>query len=99
ERVDESRSNSVVGGRITRRAGPEHLTPLDGSARTSVDAFVQPDPEQARALYRLVAELLADSGKHVLDAYAGTGGFSRAVLERTPDADVTAVESSPWCED
>ncbi len=97
ERVDASTGNSVIGGEVTRRAGPELMTPLDGGPATSVDAFCQPDAAQARALYRSAAEWLAEGGHHVLDAYAGTGGFARAVLEQRPEADVTAVESSPFC--
>lgn len=99
ERVDDSPGNSLVGGRVTRRAGPELLTPLDGGVKAPVDAFCQPDPVQARVLYGLVADFLTGGGHHVLDAYAGTGGFARAVLEKMPHAEVTAVESSPFCRD
>lgn len=96
ERVDDSRGNSLVGGRISRSVGPELLVPLGGGPEVPVDSFCQADAEQAERLYRLVAAFAVDGGPRVLDAYAGTGGFARAVLSASADAVVTAVESSPF---
>lgn len=96
ERVDNSRGNSVIGGVVTRTVGPELLVPLGGGPEVPVDAFCQADAEQAERLYRLVAGFAVEGGSRVLDAYAGTGGFARAVMDASVDAAVTAVESSPF---
>jgi 23S rRNA (uracil1939-C5)-methyltransferase len=97
ERVDAGRGNSVVGGALGRSCGPALLTPLEGGPPAPVDAFCQPDPVQARALYDLVAAFAADGGQHVLDAYAGTGGFARAVRRALPTATLTAIERAEPC--
>lgn len=97
ERIDAGPGNSVIGGEITRSFGQDLLSPLEGGPAAPVDAFCQPDPVQARALYDLVAGFVAEGGAHVLDAYAGTGGFSRAVRRALPEAQLTAVERAEPC--
>ncbi|MFZ9886822.1 MAG: class I SAM-dependent RNA methyltransferase [Myxococcota bacterium] len=96
ERIDNARGNSLVGGVIARSAGPALLAPLTGGPEVPVDAFCQADADQAERLYSLVAAFATEGGPRVLDAYAGTGGFARAVLSASPHAAVTAVESSPF---
>jgi 23S rRNA (uracil1939-C5)-methyltransferase len=100
ERVDDSPGNSLLGGHLERVHGPAVGTPLEGGLPVPVDAFCQADPHQAKRMYAWVAdravEDLAD-GEWVLDAYAGTGGFSRFVLQRRPEAHVVAVERATPC--
>jgi tRNA/tmRNA/rRNA uracil-C5-methylase (TrmA/RlmC/RlmD family) len=99
-RVDEpsdagASRNSLVGGDVQRFVGPQKMTPLEGGSPEDVDAFCQSDPLLASWMYARVAELLAPSSDDVvLDLYAGTGGFSRALLERGAKR-VTAVERAP----
>lgn len=81
ERVDPVPGGSLVGGAITRAQGPVALSPLEGGPPAAVDAFCQPDPELAREMYALVARFVAEAPPGpIVDAYAGTGGFSRALL-------------------
>ena len=81
-RIEAAVSGSVVGGSIAHTYGAQEMTPLEGGPPTSVDAFCQADPGLARWMYRFVAQYLAagPAGK-IIDAYAGTGGFSRALLD------------------
>ncbi len=91
ERVDTAKSNSIVGGALHRHVGPQRLTPLEGGPPVSVDAFCQADPELAAWMYEecadwLVAstadgDVLSGANGLFVDAYAGTGGFSRGLLD------------------
>jgi 23S rRNA (uracil1939-C5)-methyltransferase len=99
ERVDPEGGNSLLGGAIERTAGAQTLTPLDGGPPASVDAFCQPDPEGATRLYELVADWLESAyDGPVLDVYAGTGGFSRALLQRG-EREIVAIERAPTSAD
>lgn len=99
ERVDSLGGNSLVGGHTERVRGELTLTPLDGGPRVPVDAFCQPDPEGAAGMYARVAEFVAGApAGWVLDAYAGTGGFARAVLW-DGERDVVCVERARACVD
>lgn len=63
--------------------------------RVSPDSFFQPGPVAAAALVAAVSEAAAGAlgpGKHLVDAYAGTGLFG-SVLGAASGARVTAVES------
>ena len=66
----------------------------------SVDAFCQSDPALASWLYARVAAFLVDTTEGTavnaayLDAYAGAGGFTRALLARGA-SHVVAVERAP----
>lgn len=93
-RVEAALSGSVVGGSIVHNCGPQKMTPLEGGPPASVDAFCQADPGLARWMYRFVAQHLAagPAGK-IIDAYAGTGGFSRALLDAGRE-DVVAIEKA-----
>ncbi|HEY4219938.1 MAG TPA: hypothetical protein VGO62_01320, partial [Myxococcota bacterium] len=57
-RVDTARSNSIVSGAVAQSAGPQALTPLEGGAPASVDAFCQTDPMLAAAMYARAASFL-----------------------------------------
>lgn len=103
-RVDERGGNSLVGGDLERSVGPAALTPLEapagGGVPEPVDAFCQTDPELARWLYARVAAFLVEGGRgepgeaRYADLYAGTGGFTRALLAAGATI-ITAVERSP----
>jgi 23S rRNA (uracil1939-C5)-methyltransferase len=101
-RIDEGGGNSLLGGTIQRFVGPQALTPLEGPAQGAipepVDAFCQTDPILAAWLYERVAAFLAPPGTPpdaaFADLYAGTGGFSRALLAAGATG-ITAVERAP----
>ncbi len=82
ERFDPATTNSVVGGNIIKHAGKNTVMPLEGGPAIDPDSFCQTDPVQAQKLYQLVAEYLAQekSDGYFVDAFAGNGGFSRAIL-------------------
>ncbi len=93
-RVDASGGNSIVSGAVSSAYGPTLLTPLDGGPAQDVDAFCQTDPVLAQALYRRAAAFVVggnDKAGRYADLYAGTGGFSRALLAHGA-ARVVAVE-------
>lgn len=89
-RVDRAEGNSLVGGDVVRSIGPAAMRPLEGGPAASVDAFCQPDPALAVEMYRRAAAFLVraareqgeerETGSYV-DAYAGAGGFARALVE------------------
>ncbi len=61
-------------------------------------AFYQADRELAIQMYQHVADIISDhQHAHVLDLYAGLGGFSQYIKFRMK-ANVTAVESNPAVE-
>lgn len=93
-RIDASTSGSIVGGTLCPVYGPAHMTPLEGGPPASVDAFCQADPGLARWMYRFVAEYLAAGPLGtIVDAYAGTGGFARALLD-AERSDILAIEQA-----
>lgn len=96
ERVDASEGNSVIGGTIARSAGQMHGTPISGGPQETPDAFCQPSAEFATKLYTDIARFLtyqSPPDAWYVDAYAGTGGFSRALVEDGAEK-VIAVERS-----
>lgn len=103
-RVDERGGNSLVGGDVQHSRGPQRLTPLEapatGGVPETVDAFCQTDPERAQWLYHRVAAFLVEgrslspAERRYADLYAGTGGFSRALLSAGAEL-ITAVERAP----
>lgn len=97
-RVDAAQGNSLVGGEIVRFVGPQLLTPLEGGPDASVDAFCQTDPELSVAIYESSARFLvkndARGNATFIDAYAGAGGFSRALLA-AGGSSVIAIERAP----
>lgn len=97
ERIQLAETNSILSGKTERRIGPALIEPLEGGPHVDPDSFCQSDPLQATNMYDLVAKYLtADpnfkSGLYV-DAYAGVGGFSRALL-RLGVSDIVAIEQS-----
>lgn len=93
-RIDASSSGSIVGGALEDVYGPAVMTPLEGGPAASVDAFCQADPGLARWMYRFVAEHLAQGPEGpIVDAYAGTGGFARALQEQDR-SEVLAIEKA-----
>lgn len=98
ERIDDGVTGSLVGGVPGRHLGRTGLTPLEGGGATTADAFCQPDPALARWMYAEVAAFAASAPstadatpRFFVDAYAGTGGFSRALIE-AGERQVVAVE-------
>jgi 23S rRNA (uracil1939-C5)-methyltransferase len=97
ERVDPRDTNSVVGGTITRSHGGPWFSPLGhAGARETVDHFCQPDPWLAEEMYALCAGWVREGGERAVDLYAGSGGFTRHLVER--GCEVVAVEENPICE-
>jgi 23S rRNA (uracil1939-C5)-methyltransferase len=96
ERVHSEESNSIIAGERGRHVGPSLIQSLEGGPPVDPDSFCQSDPLQATVLYDLVAEYLtAGSNEGVfVDAYAGVGGFSRA-LQRLGATNIIAIEQSP----
>jgi 23S rRNA (uracil1939-C5)-methyltransferase len=88
--------NSLLGGEVIWQTGRLWLLPLGGGPEEHIDAFCQADPDQAEALYGRVADFLAEKspGGAFVDAFAGTGGFSRHLLERGV-FEIHAVEQNP----
>jgi tRNA/tmRNA/rRNA uracil-C5-methylase (TrmA/RlmC/RlmD family) len=97
-RVDAATGNSLVGGDVVRFVGPQLLPPLEGGPDASVDAFCQTDADLAVDMSTRAAGFLTDGAPlyaSFVDAYAGAGGFARALLAHAPDARVTAIERAP----
>jgi len=94
-RVQTKESNSVLEGERAWHIGPELIAPLEGGPAVDPDSFCQSDPEQATRMYNLVAEFLTTGGSQGLfvDAYAGVGGFTRA-LQRRGVTQIVAIEQS-----
>lgn len=82
ERLQPTDSNSLLGGTVVKAWGPTLIQSLEGGPDVDPDSFCQSDPEQAACMYKLVAEYLTHDGNDgtFVDAYAGVGGFSRALL-------------------
>lgn len=95
ERVQDQETNSVLAGEITRRIGPPLIEPLEGGPNVDPDSFCQTDPHQANVMYQVVADFLTEQGSNgiFVDAYAGTGGFSRALLQNGCH-NIVAIEQS-----
>ena len=96
ERVDPSEGNSVIGGVISRSEGDLLGTPLSGGPKETPDAFCQPSADFASKLYADIASFLsydAPADAWYVDAYAGTGGFSRALIEQGAK-EIVAIERS-----
>lgn len=93
-RVDAGDGNSIVGGRIARTFGPQTMSPIEGGPEASVDAFCQPDPALAVEMYKRAARFLHDDPTErgtFVDAYAGAGGFARALVDSAVPGAVKVV--------
>lgn len=96
-RVEAQSTNSLLGGERTVLAGPARLTPREGGPPVDVDAFAQPDGALARWMTEEAARFLVDGardGALMVDAYAGTGPFTRALLDAGVSR-VVAIEKNP----
>jgi 23S rRNA (uracil1939-C5)-methyltransferase len=101
-RVDDGAGNSIVGGRITRSFGPQMMPPLELGPDASVDAFCQTDAALANEMYRRAARFLLGPIEELpnlprgtyVDAYAGAGGFARAIVRGSlpGQSSVVAIE-------
>lgn len=98
ERVQMGESNSLLRGVLGKCVGPQQIRSLEDGQWVDLDAFCQTDPVQARYLYEQVAEFLWQGPGQYVDAYAGVGGFSKALLKKGL-CDITAIESNPACEE
>lgn len=96
-------ANSLVTGETTRIYGPRLLTPIHGGPPAETDAFCQADAVLAEELYDAAAAFVCmdhPSESMMIDAYAGTGGFSRALQKQgCPAQNIVAVENAPWCQE
>ena len=94
ERIQTENTNSILGGVLGRHVGPREIRSLEDGQLVDPDAFCQTDPEQANHMYGLVADYIWQGQGRYIDAYAGVGGFSKALLKKG-ECEVTTVESSP----
>jgi 23S rRNA (uracil1939-C5)-methyltransferase len=98
ERIQSENTNSILGGIVGRHVGPHLISSLEDGQPVDPDSFCQTDPKQAVHMYDLVADYVWSGQGKYIDAYAGVGGFSKALL-RKGECDVTAIESNPhWGE-
>lgn len=94
ERIQSESTNSILGGIVGKHVGPHLISSLEDGQQVDPDSFCQTDPKQAVHMYDLVADYVwAGAGKYI-DAYAGIGGFSKALLKKG-ECEVTAIESNP----
>lgn len=96
-RVDAQDGNSIVGGRIARTFGAQLMPPIEGGPHASVDAFCQPDYVLASVMYKRAARFLSGDAPRedavtFIDAYAGAGGFARALVDWGTNTRVIAIE-------
>ncbi|MES2504197.1 MAG: hypothetical protein V4534_04880 [Myxococcota bacterium] len=96
ERVQPDETNSILGGTPGQSVGPEMIQSLEDGQMVDPDAFCQADPVQAQRLYELVADYLWQGSGHYVDAYAGVGGFAKALLKKG-ECKITAIESNAVC--
>ncbi len=80
-------------------AWPRQLPVGDVTLDAAVDAWVQPTPSRAAALYSWVAQHAKHGGRRVLDATCGTGGLSLLLAREAAfvlgvDANIEAVRSA-----
>lgn len=100
---DDASANSVLAGDVLRRRGPAVAVPLGGGPEVDPDGFCQAHPELASWMYDAAASVLIDDVKAgwMVDGYAGTGGFTRALLDaadaHAADVQVVGVEVTPSC--
>lgn len=96
ERVQSNDTNSLMAGVVKRQLGEALIEPLEGGPLVDPDSFCQSDPEQAVTMYDLVAKYLTTDGINgvFVDAYAGGGGFSGALMRQGCN-NIIAVEQSP----
>ncbi|MBH1989086.1 MAG: class I SAM-dependent RNA methyltransferase [Myxococcaceae bacterium] len=96
ERIQSTVSNNILAGEPGRQTGLQRVPSLEGGPSVHPDSFCQTDPIQAERLYDLVADFLYQGPGHYCDAYAGVGGFSKAILKKG-EANLVAVESNALC--
>ncbi len=94
ERIQSDSTNSVLGGVRGKHVGPTQIRSLEDGQLVDPDAFCQTDPIQANHMYNLVADYVWKGPGKYIDAYAGVGGFSKA-LQKKGECTVTAIESNP----
>ncbi|MGO3291318.1 MAG: methyltransferase domain-containing protein [Brachybacterium alimentarium] len=61
----------------------------------SPEQYLRYEDERARPFLELTARIHADAPRRVVDLGAGPGTLTSLLAERWPDAEVTAVDSSP----
>jgi len=96
-RVESQATNSLLGGARELLAGPSRLTPREGGPAVDVDAFAQPDGALAAWMTEESARFLVEGAgvdSVFVDAYAGTGPFTRALLDAGAPR-VFAIEKNP----
>lgn len=94
ERIQTENTNSLLGGVLGRHVGATQIKSLEDGQLVDPDSFCQTDPVQAVKMYDLVADFIWQGFGKYIDAYAGVGGFSKALL-RKGSCDITAIESNP----
>ena len=98
ERIQDQKSNSLLGGVVGKIKGPRKIRSLEDGQLVDPEAFCQTDPAQAQRLYELVADFLWQGEGRYVDAFAGVGGFSKALLKKGA-CEITAIESNPVCKE
>ncbi len=96
ERIQENETNSLLAGTPGYAVGPDKIRSLEDGQLVDPDSFCQTDPVQATRLYDLVADFVYQGPGKYIDAYAGVGGFGKALLRKGP-CEITAIESNPAC--
>ncbi len=96
ERIQENETNSLLSGKPGYSVGPDKIRSLEDGQLVDPDSFCQTDPVQATRLYDLVADFVYQGPGKYIDAYAGVGGFGKALLRKGP-CEITAIESNPAC--
>jgi len=97
QNVNTRRTNVILGSRNIVLAGPGHITDHVGGLRfrVSVSSFFQVNPEQAEALYAVVAEMVGGA-RRVADVYSGVGTITLYLATRVSGIDeVVGIESNP----
>ncbi|MEI6806771.1 MAG: hypothetical protein WCK49_09750 [Myxococcaceae bacterium] len=94
ERIQTESTNSLLGGVLGRHVGANKIKSLEDGQLVDPDAFCQTDPAQANHMYDLVADYIWQGQGCYIDAYAGVGGFSKAILKKG-SCEVIQIESNP----
>ena len=91
--VNDRRTNAILGRRCRTLfgSGVMHDELLGCRFEIGPTSFYQTNPEQTEVLYELAIEGVGE-GRHVLDAYCGTGTIGICAATRTEGLQVTGVE-------
>jgi 23S rRNA (uracil1939-C5)-methyltransferase len=97
QNVNARRTNVILGPRNIVLSGPGYIhdTLAGLRFRVSVSSFFQVNPEQAEALYGVVADM-AEGARRVVDVYSGVGTVALYLARKVSGLEeVTGIESNP----